>query len=61
MNEECKNCSGKGYSTVLEQVCEGRQVNPPRIMVRICSHCQRGTDLRKYFDVKKKHRHPLYP
>lgn len=60
MTKICKNCDNKGYSTILQGYTiapdfEGdeRYTETPTVRVKICKHCSRGKEIRKYFDVKK--------
>lgn len=50
----CKNCYGKGYSTELEgHATSGRGiVRKGGERINLCN-CERGDNLRKYFDVKE--------
>lgn len=47
----CETCYGKGYSTEARVIVSGR-IQKPIILIHLC-RCQRGQDLKKYFEIKK--------
>jgi hypothetical protein len=53
MNSECRNCYGKGYSTVIQRVAGGHgqhAINKELERFRPCKYCDRGKEIGEAMD-----------
>lgn len=57
-NSYCEQCDGKGYGTSYQRITGRNYEDKREFAVKICK-CERGGQIRKYFNIKPKHK-PIY-